>query len=438
MTRFHIACETDTVQSVAKAYGVSPEVLRRINDLGGGSRLALGQRLYLNEQDVLGVRVLILDVDRNPIQGVAYLLEFCGRVTRGTTGEDGLTKQIFTERPRDEVRILIARLDGSIKYVTTVVSGSRNKLVTILTPRYRADGRTELDVGVKPGQAPQVSVTRKPIYQAHQRKPTTGREKLGPEASTSATAEKRPLIKVIGDIPDLDLFLDQYDGRVIGEADYREAAAELKCEPGLIYAIARQESAKSSFFKIGARTVPTILFERHWFKILTMPNPTAVSPYEAKYPDICGSSYRRAKRVRNKGLFDANTGSPVLEEDTYGGAGLPQYKRLVKAYQLDPDAALQSCSWGKFQLMGTNYKDAGFDSVRAFARAMSRNEVEHLKALLRFARRKPLLLAGLREANFEKIAAGHNGGLWRKVNPEYAENLRRFYDVYTKSSRENT
>lgn len=178
--------------------------------------------------------------------------------------------------------------------------------------------------------------------------------------------------------------------------------------------------------------VPKILYERHWFAKLTRPNKFSLSPYEKKYPDICGPAYHRTKRNKKKELIDVKTGKLALPDDVYGDSGIFQYKRLLKAYQLDAEAALKACSWGKFQIMGFNYKAAGFDNVREFVKAMSRNDSEHMKAFLKFTNSNPVLLSGLRSADFEKIAEGHNGTGWKRINPEYAGNLERFYNEYIK------
>jgi hypothetical protein len=413
-------------------YDVALELLRKINFIRYANRLPIGQKIYLRREDVLGVQALFLDTDRNPIKNQRYFFEFNGRVINGVTGQDGLTKRIFTEQTSDQVRILIARLDGSPKHVATVISGFANKLVTVVAPRYRADAKTELDRASDANGLSQARTERKPIYQSGEKQPpTTNKDTLGPEVVATTTADKRPLAKVTGDIPDLDLFLDKYDGRALCDADIKEAASRLKCEPGVIYAIAKQESSTSSFFKIGARSVPKILYERHLFWAFTKPQG-AVQPndYETKYPDICGAPYHRAKRNKSNELIDLSTKTLALPDDIYGPGGLAQYKRLCKAYQLSPDAALLSCSWGKFQILGSNFKATGFQTVSEFVRAMSRNEVEHLKAFLKFAERKAVLLAGLRQRKFEMIAEGHNGKEWRTTNPEYAQNLEKFYKEY--------
>ena len=228
----------------------------------------------------------------------------------------------------------------------------------------------------------------------------------------------------------LDLsFLGDFVGGTISNEDIKAAAVELQCEPGLIYAIAKQESDKSSFITVQGRTVPTILFERHIFRRYTSPHQKPPSPYEHDYPEICGPAYHvthKGKGAEKGHVIDNVTGKDALAIDIYGPSGLHQYERLCKAYALDRAAALEACSWGKFQIMGFNYKGAGYADVFAFVKGMSTGDPAHIKAFLKFAKSNKTLLTGLRTKNYEMIAEGHNGTDWRKVNPNYASNLEKF------------
>jgi hypothetical protein len=228
----------------------------------------------------------------------------------------------------------------------------------------------------------------------------------------------------------LDLgFLGEYVGGEITRQDILTAATELKCEPGLIYAIAKQESATSSFIRVDGRTVPTILYERHVFRRYTSPHLKPPSPYEHDHPDICGPAYHRTHRGKGaeKGLtIDNVTKKVALPDDIYGPTGHHQYERLCKAYALDRGAALEACSWGKFQLMGFNYKTAGYADVFAFVKGMSTGDPAHIKAFLKFAKSNPTLLKGLQDKNFVLIAEGHNGKDWASVNPDYPANLEKY------------
>jgi len=233
----------------------------------------------------------------------------------------------------------------------------------------------------------------------------------------------------------LDLsFLGEFVGGEVTKADIAAAATELKCDADLIYAIARQESAHSSFITLEGRQVPTILYERHWFRKLTSPKGKPPSPYEKDHHRICGPAYHLTGRLDPKDkkspIVDKVTKAAPVDDDVYGPPGLHQYQRLVEAYGLDKSAALQSASWGKFQIMGFNYKNAGFGDVFAFVKAMSTGDPAHIKAFLKFAKSNALLLEGLRTRNFEKIAEGHNGASWKSINPNYAKNLETFAKDY--------
>ncbi len=66
-------------------------------------------------------------------------------------------------------------------------------------------------------------------------------------------------------------FLDLYDGSVIEEEDYVEAAATLGCEVEAIKAVALTETGSVGSYFGGAESdkVAAILFERHYFHQLT-------------------------------------------------------------------------------------------------------------------------------------------------------------------------
>lgn len=344
----------------------------------------------------------------------------------------------MTQTPQDQVRIFLHRLDESLKEVATVASGYGNKLVTLVSPSIKVEAKTEIHPTTK-GKVPQAKEKVEPIHSPKTKQtPTTDKKELGVTAKPTTTSDGKPIIKVEGDIPDVS-FLGDYVGGEVTKQDIEDAANELKCDADLIFAIAKQESGHSSFLKIGTKTVPTILYERHWFKKLTKPSKSAPSPYEEKYHDICASAYHIAKRKtigkgsEKKSIFvDQVTGKEAKSNDIYGTPGLSQYRRLVKAHQLDKKAALQACSWGKFQIMGFNYNSAGYDDVFSFVKAMCTGDPAHIKAFLKFAKSNPVLLDGLRNRNYEKIAEGHNGAAWKTINKNYAKNIEAFSKDYKK------
>ncbi len=161
------------------------------------------------------------------------------------------------------------------------------------------------------------------------------------------------------------------------EADFARAAATLTCEVACVKAVTAVESGASGYFASGR---PKILFEAHVFSKLTK------HKYDASHPDISSPHWNRA---------------------LYAG-GEKEYGRLEKAMALDHDAALQSASWGRFQVMGFHYKICGYGTVDAFVQAMYRSEGEQLAVFVKFIQHQHLG-EPLREKRWAAFARGYNG-----------------------------
>lgn len=445
MSNYYTVMKGDTLSKIATAHKTTVDELVKLNQIQNPNRLAIGQRLALTKEVVLGIQPLFLDANRDPISGLDYVLVIGERIISGTTLKNGLGRKILTATVDDEVRVFVKRLDGTLKEVGKAISGYGTKLLTLISPCVKIRGQTEKHPELKPGELPNPKTPIKPAHDPNtNQSPTCDKKDLGLKATGTKTPDGKPLVVVTGDIPDLS-FLGEYVGGEVTKEDIEAAAKDLECEPGLIYAIAKQESAHSSFIKLGNRTVPTILYERHKFQ------EYSANQYSSKYYDISGPAYHRTRRVKKKielkGInkkdgkqktktvwetIDVKTGKEAVADDVYGTPGFVQYKRLAKAYQLDKEAALKSCSWGKFQIMGFNYQAAGYKDVFSFVKAMSSGEPAHIKAFLRFAKSNKTLSSGLKDKDFEKIAEGHNGKNWQLINPEYADHLKTYYDEYNK------
>lgn len=162
-------------------------------------------------------------------------------------------------------------------------------------------------------------------------------------------------------------------------ADFVRAARALGCDVPAIRAVAKVEAPRGAFQLDG---LPTILFERHVFSRLT------------------------------KGRFDVIV--PDLSNPTPGGYGMyaDQHARLAIASNLDRDAALQSASWGMFQIMGFNHASAGHATLQSFINAMYAGEPEHLDAFVALI--KSFGLADeLRDHRWAAFAKGYNGPGYR-------------------------
>ena len=165
------------------------------------------------------------------------------------------------------------------------------------------------------------------------------------------------------------------------DAAFADAAAALGVDDAAIRAVAQVESIGRGFLPTGE---PVILFERHVFSWLTQ------GRFDKDYSDV-------SNRVP-------------------GGYGTKseQHERLQRAGALDRDAALQSASWGLFQVMGFNYRQCGFSRLQGFINAMYAGEPEQLAATIRFIRANPKMHAALQARDWARFAAAYNGPAYKK------------------------
>jgi hypothetical protein len=66
------------------------------------------------------------------------------------------------------------------------------------------------------------------------------------------------------------------------------------------------------------------------------------------------------------------------------------WEKLLKGCKRNPVAAFESCSWGKFQIMGAHWKHLGYSSVFEFAYSMVESEAGHYETFCRFIQKNGL------------------------------------------------
>lgn len=101
-----------------------------------------------------------------------------------------------------------------------------------------------------------------------------------------------------------------------------------------------------------------------------------------------------------------------------------QYVRFMKAYTIDPRAAMFACSWGLAQIMGFNHELAGYETVEAMIEAFMEDEENHLQAAVTFIINTKLD-DELRAHNWAGFAKGYNGPAYKKNR--YDEKLAEAY-----------
>lgn len=177
---------------------------------------------------------------------------------------------------------------------------------------------------------------------------------------------------------------------LLKNADLVSAAKRLGVQLAALYAVNEVESAGRGFLGNGK---PAILFERHvMHRQLGKARAAALA---AQYPN----------------LVNPRPGG-------YAG-GVAEHQRLANARRIDDLAALESTSWGAFQIMGYHATALGYASVHEFVERMHRNESEHFEAFVRFIEADPQLHKAIKARKWQDFAKRYNG-------PAYARNL---YDV---------
>jgi len=177
-------------------------------------------------------------------------------------------------------------------------------------------------------------------------------------------------------------------------ADWCSASKRLNCEVAKIRAVAQVESRGSGFLSDG-RVV--ILFERHHFRRFTN------GIYDNSHPQISN---------KNPGGYFGNEN---------------EYHRFNEAFSLNAKAAMLSCSWGKFQIMGFNYAICGFWSINDFVDAMKISEGEQLEAFCGFVEHNNLD-DELRRGDWAGFARGYNGKNY-KIN-NYDVKMKNAFDKF--------
>lgn len=183
--------------------------------------------------------------------------------------------------------------------------------------------------------------------------------------------------------------LHETSGQFLSESDLVKAAAQLNIELAAIKAVNEVESRGSGFLN----NFPKILFERHVFW----------------------------KRLKKHGVDPEQYAADNINilQKRYGGykGGIREIARLEKAKAIHEPAALESASWGLFQIMGYHWKALDYSSIEDFTQRMMMSEAEQLGAFVRYIQHNRLdkwlrlkaNQSSLELKNFEKFAYRYNG-----------------------------
>lgn len=104
-----------------------------------------------------------------------------------------------------------------------------------------------------------------------------------------------------------------------------------------------------------------------------------------------------------------------------------QYRKLAAAIEIDTEAGLKSASWGLCQVLGSNHRMVGYDTVEEFVMAMMDDEENHLRACVEFLKASGID-DDLRARRWDVVARVYNGPGYKKHG--YDRRLKSRYEYW--------
>jgi hypothetical protein len=180
----------------------------------------------------------------------------------------------------------------------------------------------------------------------------------------------------------------------ISDQDYADCAADLGCKVAAIKAVASVESSGYGFLPTGELV---ILFEPHIFWRQLVRQRVDPKTVLSKNPEMLDILYE---------VYKGHAGEHPSQ----------QWDRLRRAAQVNMNAAYNSTSFGKFQIMGFNAEAAGYKNVFEFVHYLDEGEKFHLLAFGKLIKSFGLAEA-LANENWAAFAKSYNGPAY-KGNPD--------------------
>ena len=169
-----------------------------------------------------------------------------------------------------------------------------------------------------------------------------------------------------------------------------QIADEHNLDRASLFAVIEVESGGRLTASVGGRNEPLIRFEGHYFYRL-LPNS-------------------KRNKALARGLASSKAGqvkNPYRQ--------VSRWKLLKRAERIDRDAALQSCSWGCGQVIGSHWRWLGYSSVDGLVSEARSGAGGQLRLMMRYIK-KAGLIRKLQSHDWAGFARAYNGPAYRRYN----------------------
>lgn len=381
----------DTLSAIAARNHTTVAQIQQLNGISDPNRLSVGEKLKLAQSHpassavTCSVRPLFLDPMRYPIEGVNYRIQCGPNTVTGTSEANGLGKTV-TAKPGDRASIWaqIPWKNNAWEQLADISVEIGEKLVTLISPMTRVKAPLDPHPKDKFGQPKQESAPKKTAISHPRGTPSTGKGKTQSEVAKGSgkgvhsrkEKDNHGITRVVltQDLPDLKDCFAAYTGEKITEDDWKRAAANIGCEIPVLKSIpAVETSGLSGFYSdTGTPPIPRLRFERTWFHNKTN------GKYDATNADLSMPPHDTLGALKHSKNKSANDEYARLEAaPMYPGTdphGTGNFHRFINACLLDQSAAIECCSWGKFQVMGFNWRACGSPDIHTFLKAIFTSE----------------------------------------------------------------
>ena len=186
----------------------------------------------------------------------------------------------------------------------------------------------------------------------------------------------------------------------------KQWADKLNCSPGALAGVIFAESSLRGF--VNGQVL--IRFEVHTFR-----NKAENHRFELRNNEYISTNFRHSSIKETTGHQFRST-TDMAWQDVHEPTSKNEQVAFAVASGIDRSAALQSISYGFGQIMGFNYKDAGFESTEHMMSEMSSGQTAQINAMCQFISNYKLtsnsgttMLQALQQENWPIFVMLYNG-----------------------------